>query len=90
MAAPPEKERTEARQGITGTGTRYVLAISLTAIVILFGLIVFAFYGEEEDMTVGPPGDSGAQNPPYTAPLETPDWQEPAPVDPPENPAPGP
>ena len=32
---------TEARQGVTGTGTRYVLHISIALVVIAFAIIYF-------------------------------------------------
>ncbi|MEX0840239.1 MAG: hypothetical protein WD034_11965 [Parvibaculum sp.] len=86
--AGPEKSTDDARQGVTGTGTRYVFAISTAAAVVALLVVTWAFFG--------PPilGLERAQtkisddNPPYTAPREVPDWQEPAPVRNPENPAP--
>jgi len=43
--AGPIKDTEDARQGKTGTGTRYVLAISLTAVIILLIGIAWAFVG---------------------------------------------
>ena len=36
-----EVNTTEARQGVTGTGTRYVLHISVALVVIAFAIIYF-------------------------------------------------
>ncbi|MBV9570942.1 MAG: hypothetical protein JO056_06865 [Alphaproteobacteria bacterium] len=36
-----ELPTTEARQGVTGTGTRYVLHISLALVVVAFAVIYF-------------------------------------------------
>ncbi|MEQ8266677.1 MAG: hypothetical protein RH982_05735 [Parvibaculum sp.] len=90
--AGPVKDTDQARQGTTGTGTRYVLAISLGAIVVLFAVTYLLFFGApnfglDEAQTGLENRDS---NPPYTVPgEETPSWQEPAPVEnPAETPAP--
>lgn len=85
--AGPVKGTDRARQGVTGTGTRYVLAISLTAIVVLFAITYLFFFGSPNlGLDQAQTGlENRDANPPYTAPAEeTPNWQEPAPV---ENPA---
>lgn len=76
-----EKDKDRARQGATGTGARYVLGTSLAAIVVFFAIIYLFFFGF--------PGGGGTERPmdPDSAPpveldRETPDWQEPAPVQP--------
>lgn len=90
--AGPVKDADRARQGVTGTGTRYVLMISLAAIVILFAITFFAFFGMPNfGLNRAQTGlENQDANPPYTAPAEeTPAWQEPAPVESPaETPAP--
>ncbi|MDZ4379928.1 MAG: hypothetical protein U0942_01140 [Parvibaculum sp.] len=79
--APPEKGPTEkgtdeARQGVTGTGTRYVLAISFTAALILLLAVTYAFFGPPRlDVDTGrAPADT---NPPYATSKETPEeWRD--------------
>ncbi len=41
----PTKTTTEARQGVTGHKVRYVLGVSLAAVVILFAILWIAFFG---------------------------------------------
>ncbi|ABS63903.1 hypothetical protein Plav_2289 [Parvibaculum lavamentivorans DS-1] len=78
--AGPIKDTDQARQGTTGTGTRYVFAISFAAVVILLFAVAWAFFGPPnlgmEDAQTG----MTRENPAITPPVETPDWQEPAPV----------
>ena len=42
--APIVETTTEARQGVTGHGVRYVLAISLAAVVVAFVVIYAGFF----------------------------------------------
>lgn len=74
--AGPEKKTDDARQGVTGTGTRYVLVISFAAAFVLLFAIAYAFFGPPTmDADTGrAPGDS---NPPYTS-SETPseNWSD--------------
>jgi|GEM_PF-1332285 hypothetical protein len=83
--SPPEKNPTEkgtdeARQGVTGTGARYVLAISFTAALFLLLAVTYAFFGPPRlGVDTGrAPADT---NPPYATSKETPEeWRdEPAP-----------
>ncbi|HAC57804.1 MAG: hypothetical protein CMI62_03725 [Parvibaculum sp.] len=70
MAEPPgnapEKTTDDARQGVTGTGARYVLAISFAAAFVLLIALAFAFFGPPniEADTGRAPADT---NPPYTS-----------------------
>jgi hypothetical protein len=43
-ARPVVENSTEARQGVTGHGVRYVLLISLAAVVLAFALIYAVFW----------------------------------------------
>ncbi|MEP2830436.1 hypothetical protein [Parvibaculum sp.] len=64
--AGPEKQTDDARQGVTGTGTRYVLFISFAAALILLFAIAWAFFGPPTlDAETGRADGDG--NPPYTA-----------------------
>lgn len=36
--------RAEARQGVTGHNVRYVLAISLVSVIVLFAIVYYAFF----------------------------------------------
>ncbi|MBC7103126.1 MAG: hypothetical protein H5U13_07885 [Parvibaculum sp.] len=83
--APPEKSPTEkgtdeARQGVTGTGARYVLAISFAAAFILLLAVTYAFFGPPRlGVDTGrAPADT---DPPYATSKENPEeWRnEPAP-----------
>jgi len=42
--APVVRTTTEAREGVTGHGVRYVLVISTAAIVVIFGALLFYFH----------------------------------------------
>jgi len=44
QAGAPEINTTRARQGVTGHNVRYVLAISLAAVVIAFAAIYLAYF----------------------------------------------
>lgn len=78
---PPEKSPTErrtndARQGVTGTGARYVLAISFAAAFILLLAVTYAFFGPPRlGVDTGrAPADT---DPPYATSKETPDeWRD--------------
>ncbi|HCX67329.1 hypothetical protein [Parvibaculum sp.] len=64
--AGPEKQTDDARQGVTGTGTRYVLLISFAAALILLLAIAWVFFGPSTlDTETGRADGDG--NPPYTA-----------------------
>jgi hypothetical protein len=41
---PVVKSATEAREGVTGQGVRYVLMISTAAIVVLFGALLLYYF----------------------------------------------
>lgn len=45
MERATEKTATEARAGVTGHNVRYVLAFGLAGVIILFGILLFAFFG---------------------------------------------
>jgi len=45
VGAPVVETTTEARQGVTGHNVRYVLFISLAAVIFAFGLIYAVFWG---------------------------------------------
>lgn len=79
----PEKKTDEARQAVTGTGTRYVFAISTLAAIVFLFAITYAFFGAPE-MGLDKAQTGAEPAAPYEQPEETPAWQEPAPV---ENPA---
>ncbi len=82
----PEKKTDEARQGVTGTGTRYVFAISTAAALVALFAIAFVFFGAP-DMGLDDARSGADATPPYEPPEETPDWQEPAPVENPSSPS---
>ncbi|MEP0706711.1 hypothetical protein [Parvibaculum sp.] len=82
----PEKKTDEARQGVTGTGTRYVFAISTAAALVALFAIAFVFFGAP-DMGLDDARSGADATPPYELPEETPDWQEPAPVENPSSPS---
>lgn len=82
IMAGPEKGTDQARQGVTGTGTRYVLAISFAAAFVLLIALAYAFFGPP-DMEADTGRATGAEdgNPPYTE-QETPgEWRENPPPD---------
>lgn len=67
----PQKHTDEARQGVTGTGTRYVLGISTAlAALILIG-VVWIFAGSPH-MGFGDDMQSSDVNPPYGLKKENP------------------
>ena len=73
---PTEKGTDEARQGVTGTGARYVLAISLAAAFILLLAVTYAFFGPPRlGVDTGrAPADT---NPPYATSKESPEeWRD--------------
>lgn len=73
--AGPEKDANEARQGVTGTGTRYVLAISLAAAFILLVACAWFFFGPPViDVETG--RTAGDSNPPYTSQESPDDWRD--------------
>ncbi|MEQ8826823.1 MAG: hypothetical protein RIC82_03470, partial [Parvibaculum sp.] len=76
----------EARQGVTGTGSRYVFAISPAAALVALFAIAFVFFGAP-DMGLDDARSGADATPPYVLPEETPDWQEPAPVENPSSPS---
>lgn len=86
-----EKEKDRARQATTGTGARYVLATSLAAIVVLFAVVYLLFFGFPGGGGIDRPADPDSV-PPIELNRETPDWRDPAPVQPlpqtPQDPAP--
>ncbi|MEQ8267243.1 MAG: hypothetical protein RH982_08600 [Parvibaculum sp.] len=82
----PEKKTDDARQGVTGTGTRYVFAISTAAAIVALFAIAFVFFGAP-DMGLDDARSGADATPPYDLPEETPDWQEPAPVENPSSPS---
>ena len=64
----PQKRTDDARQGVTGTGTRYVLGISTAlAAAILIG-VVWIFAGNP----IGSDAPSSATSPPYGLQKENP------------------
>ena len=82
-----QKDADRARQGATGTGARYVLGISIAAIVVLFAVVYLFFFG----LPGNGPGDLRTESDGTASPVEqfeeTPDWREPAPVENPDNPS---
>lgn len=73
--AGPEKETDQARQGVTGTGARYVLAISFAAAFVILIALAYAFFGPP-DMEADTGRAERDSNPPYTT-LKDPDsWSE--------------
>jgi len=44
MEPAPVKTTTEARAGVTGHNVRYVLAFGLGGVIIIFGILLFAFF----------------------------------------------
>ncbi len=78
--AGPTKETDEVRQGTTGTGTRYVFAISFAAVIILLFAVAWAFFGPPKMGMENAQTGVTQDNPATIPPVETPDWQEPAPV----------
>lgn len=44
MERAPEKTTTEARAGVTGHNVRFVLAFGLGGVIIIFGILLFAFF----------------------------------------------
>lgn len=72
---PPEKETDEARQGVTGTGTRYVLLISFAAALFLLLAVTYAFFGPPR-LGVDTGRAPAATGPPYATSKESPEeWR---------------
>lgn len=86
--AGPEKSTDDARQGVTGTGTRYVFAISTVVAVLALFVVAWAFFGPPNMGLERAQPEVANDSPPYMPPREVPDWQEPAPAGNPENPPP--
>ena len=71
----PELEETDARQGQTGTGLRWVLRISLALIVVAFVALwlAYAHRGHEQAVSAGQVGtkEASAAAPTVSAPAQT-------------------
>ena len=84
--AGPEKKTNDARQAVTGTGTRYVFIISTVAAVVMLFAITYAFFGAPE-MGLDKAQTGAEETQTFEMQEETPDWREPAPVENPSSPS---